>query len=98
MPKPLQIVGWILQLIGVGILFIAFFTDLGPRYDPRYIALYLLMAYVFIAYGRNIYLPDVKLLKTCPICSREIKLTHRTCPYCKGDLHVTSRFPGIGDE
>ena len=97
MPKPLQIVGWMLQLIGVGIIYIAFFTDLGPRYGPRYIAVYLLVAFAFIAYGRRIYLPDVKLLKPCPKCGREIKLTNRACPHCKSDLNVTSRFPGIGE-
>ena len=42
MPKPLQIVGWMLQLIGVGIIYIALFTDLGPRYGPRYTVVYLL--------------------------------------------------------
>ena len=95
--KPLQIVGWIFQLFGVGILFIAIFTDLGPRYGNRYIVVYFLLAYVFIAYGRRVYLPEVKLLKPCPHCDREIKLTNRICPYCNSDLHVTSRFPGIGE-
>ena len=97
MPKPLQIVGWILQLIGVGIIYIAFFTELGPRYGGRYIAVYLLVGGSFIAYGRRIYLPDVKLMKPCPNCGREIKLNHQTCPYCECDLHVSSRFPGMGE-
>ena len=42
MPKPLQVAGWILQLIGLAIVYIAFFTEIGPRYGPRYIAVYLL--------------------------------------------------------
>jgi len=97
MPKPIQIVGWVLQLIGAGIICIALFTDWGPRYGPRYTAVYLLVAYMFIAYGRRVYLPEVKLMKPCPKCGREIKLTNRICPHCKSDLHVKTRFPGIGD-
>jgi hypothetical protein len=97
MPKPLQVVGWVFQLIGVGILYIGFFTEIGPMFTSRYTAVYLLMAYAFIAYGRRVYLPPVSLLKPCPKCGREIKLNHRTCPHCSSDLHVTSRFPGIGD-
>ena len=97
MPKPLQIAGWILQSIGVGIILIAFFTDWGPRYGGRYVMVYLLVAYMFIAYGRRIYLPDVKLLKPCPKCGRGIRLINKTCPYCKSDLKVSSRFPGIGE-
>ncbi|MBN1294750.1 MAG: hypothetical protein JXB48_23135, partial [Candidatus Latescibacteria bacterium] len=62
MPKPLQLAGWILQAIGVGIIIIALFTDIGPRYGGKYIMVYLLVAYMFIAYGRRIYLPEVKLL------------------------------------
>ena len=97
MPKLLQILGWVLQLIGIGIIYIALFTDLGPRYGSRYIAVYLLVAFAFIAYGRRIYLPDVKLMKPCPNCGHEIKINHQTCPYCKCDLPVSSRFPGIGE-
>ena len=97
MPKPLQIVGWLFQLIGVGIVLIVVFTDWGPRFGPRYTAVYFLTAYIFIAYGRRIYVPEVSLLQPCPYCGRMIKLTNRTCPHCKSDLHVTSRFPGVGE-
>ena len=97
MAKPLQVTGWVFQLIGVGIIYVAFFTDLGPRYGPRYTAVYLLVAYIFFAYGRSIYVPNVKLLQPCPKCGREIKLTNRECPHCHSDLHVSDRFPGINE-
>jgi hypothetical protein len=95
LPKPLQVFGWLLQLTGVGIVYIAFFTHIGPRYGPRFTVVYLLAAYVCIAIGRKVYMPQPTLLKPCPLCGQEIKLTNRICPYCKGDLHVTARFPGI---
>ena len=98
MPKPLQIAGWILQLTGLLIVYIAIFTDFGPRYGSRYTVVYLLVAYMVFAYGRSIYVPAVKLLKKCPKCGSDIKTTNRECPYCHSDLHVKGRFPGINDE
>ena len=94
--KPRQVAGWILQIFGLVLLYIAFFTDIGHELGPRFKVVFVFLGIAFFAYGRIFYLPDVKLLKDCPKCGREIKITNRICPYCKSDLHVTTRFPGVG--
>jgi rRNA maturation endonuclease Nob1 len=71
---------------------------MGVELGYRNKAVWLVTAYLCFAVGRKIYLPDVKLLKECQYCGKEIKKTNRECPYCGSDLHVTTRFPGVGDD
>ena len=95
MAKPLQVVGWGFQLIGLVLVYYTFFGDFS---HIRINIIYGLLAFAFIAYGRSVYVPEVRLLQQCPKCSREIKLTNRECPYCHAALEGNSRFPGIGDD
>ena len=91
MLKPLRVYGWFLQLAGVVLLAFGIFHKF---YNIKYNILICLIAYTFIAYGRKVYLPEVKLLKSCPYCANQIRMVDTVCPHCHRNLHVSSRFPG----
>ena len=90
MLKPLRVFGWFLQLAGV-LLFA--FVIFHKFYNIKNSILICLIAYTLIAYGRKVYLPEVKLLKSCPYCANQIRIVEKVCPHCKRNLPVFSRFP-----
>ncbi|HDY88088.1 MAG TPA: hypothetical protein ENH82_08255 [bacterium] len=93
MPKTLRVFGWFLQLAGVVVLLFAF-GIFHKFYNIKDNILLCLIAYVLIAWGRKVYLPEVKLLKSCPYCANQIRMVETVCPHCQRNLPEKSRFPG----
>ncbi|MFC1650576.1 hypothetical protein ACFL2X_03300 [Candidatus Latescibacterota bacterium] len=98
MIKPLRILGWFLQFAGAAIVIFAIsnYSNLdnvfGGYRARTFLALCLIGGAMF-AYGRQVYLPEVKLFKTCLFCAKEIRIADTVCPYCKQDVQGSSRFP-----
>jgi len=90
--SPRRVMSWIIQVIGF-IVFIG--LGILGRFDhPRVNLVYCFVGFILIGWGRAIYLPEVKLMKSCPYCAQWIRVVNTVCPHCGRDLHVSSRFSG----
>ncbi|MFC1490832.1 hypothetical protein ACFL6K_06445 [Candidatus Latescibacterota bacterium] len=108
MIKPIRIFGWFLQFAGAALVIFAMiyysnldnilgrFSVLGGNTPRTFLALCMIGVILF-AIGRQVYLPEVKLLKTCPNCSKNIRMVDVVCPYCTMELPSSSRFPTDGN-
>ncbi|MFC1490747.1 hypothetical protein ACFL6K_06020 [Candidatus Latescibacterota bacterium] len=83
---------WILQIFGVVVMI---GTLINAPSMGRLSGIFLMLGGVFIAIGRQAYLPKVNLFKTCRFCKKEIRISNTICPYCKQKQRVqhTSGFP-----
>ncbi|MBT4484966.1 MAG: hypothetical protein HOC71_14955 [Candidatus Latescibacteria bacterium] len=92
-PSRERVASWIIQLIGI---FVLFAMGIFSRYDHiRVNFVYCILGFVIIGWGRAVYMPEVKLMKTCPFCRKRIKKTNKVCPHCQRDLQESLRFPGV---
>ena len=92
-PGKVRVASWIIQLFGIYILFV---LGIFGRYDHiRVNFVYCILAFIIIGWGRAVYLPEVKLLKSCPFCGNQIRKSNKVCPHCQHDLDETLRFPGV---